>query len=106
MAHWAERCFPYSRGEYYYDEEGYDYLGYNKEGYNRKGYDKKGFNKENKVLMENKLVINMDCVGLGNNVLFISKKDAMKHNLYSVLKDEFNSNEKFNVKLIDFFLNF
>lgn len=57
----------------------------------------KGFNKENKKLMINKLVINMDCVGLGNNVLFISKKDAMIHNLYSVLKDEFNSNDKFNV---------
>lgn len=58
----------------------------------------KAFNKANKNIMKDKLVINMDCVGLGKNVLFIAQKDAMKNDNYAFLKDCVRSNEEFNVE--------
>ena len=47
----------------------------------------KAYNKEHKNILENKLVINLDCVGYGNNLIFISKKDAETNEYYQLLKD-------------------
>ena len=58
----------------------------------------KAFNKAYKDVMKDKLLINFDCVGLGKNVLLISKKDACAHSLYSILKDTVKDNEEYNVK--------
>lgn len=58
----------------------------------------KAFNKYYKELMKDKLVVNFDCVGLGKNVLLIAKRDASAHSLYSVLKENVNSNEDYDVK--------
>ena len=49
-----------------------------------------------KELLQKKLLINFDCVGLGENIIFIAKDEAIKHDLYENLKGCFVSNEIFN----------
>lgn len=49
----------------------------------------KAYNKMHKELLENKLVINADCVGFGDSVIFIAKDDAIKHEYYKKLTESF-----------------
>ncbi len=56
----------------------------------------KSFLKKNKKLPKDTLVINFDCVGAGNNVLFAAKKAARNHKLYSKLKEHNQSNNGFD----------
>ncbi len=55
------------------------------------------FNKKYKELMKEKLVVNFDCVGVGNNILFVVKKAAENHNLYKNLKEYNESNDNYNI---------
>lgn len=57
----------------------------------------KAFNKAHKELLDNKLVINLDCVGVGENIIVISKEDAIKHPLHKILENTLLSNDDFNV---------
>ena len=60
----------------------------------------KAYNKQHKEMLENKMVINLDCVGFGNNVIFISKKDAENHQYYNTLKNQVLSTNEY---LVHFF---
>lgn len=57
----------------------------------------KAFNKKYKNLLNDKLVINFDCVGVGNNIIFIAKPGAELHPLYKTLIQNFKSNNDYNV---------
>lgn len=48
-------------------------------------------------LFSKKLVVNLDCVGNGNNILSIAKEDAEKLDEYQMLKNVFKDNSEFNV---------
>ena len=41
-------------------------------------------------------MINFDCVGVGENIIFIAKDEAIKHDLYENFKGYFVSNEIYN----------
>lgn len=56
----------------------------------------KSFNKAHKELLRKKLLVNFDCVGVGENIIFIAKDEAIKHDLYENLKGYFVSNEIYN----------
>ncbi len=53
--------------------------------------------KKNKELWENKLLINFDCVGNGDNIVIIASEKAEKHHLFERLKDTVKGNSFFNV---------
>ena len=57
----------------------------------------KAYNKTHKEFLENKLVINLDCVGFGKNLIFISKKDALKHEYYELLKSSVLETNEYTV---------
>lgn len=57
--------------------------------------------KHNKALFENKLVINMDCVGLGDKIIVSIKEQASKLELIEKLKSSFVSNPEFEVLYFD-----
>ena len=61
----------------------------------------KTYNKEHKNILENKLVINLDCVGYGNNLIFISKKDAETHEYYQLLKDSVLETNEYSVNFFN-----
>ena len=54
----------------------------------------KAYNKNHKELMKDKLVINLDCVGNGNNMIFITKEDAERKEEYELLRDAFSKPSK------------
>lgn len=53
--------------------------------------------KENREIMENMPVINFDCVGNGNNIIFIAQKKAEACKEFAALKDSFAPSEEFIV---------
>lgn len=55
----------------------------------------KAYFKDHKSEMQGKLVINFDCVGNGENIIFIAMKDAENKAEYSALKESFVSSENF-----------
>ncbi len=57
----------------------------------------KTFSKAHKEIFKNKLVINLDCVGVGNNVLLISKDEATKTKEHQILQETVVSNKEYNV---------
>ena len=62
----------------------------------------KAYAKANNYQMKNKLVINFDCVGNGDQIIFIIKEMAEKHELYELLKAVTISNEHFDVHHLPF----
>lgn len=54
--------------------------------------------KEKGQLFENKLVINLDCVGNGKTMIFIAKEGATSLKEYQVLYDTFMSDVHFNIR--------
>ena len=56
-----------------------------------------GFAKKHPVIKKETLVINMDCVAYGDQVLAIGKKKAMEDEKYDVLLDALPENAKYNV---------
>ncbi len=57
----------------------------------------KAYYKDHKDFMKNKLVINFDCVGNGDNILFVSQKAARECAEYKTFKESFKSNESYSV---------
>ena len=57
----------------------------------------KAYNKTHKEMLQNKLVINLDCVGYGKNLIFIVKPNAMKHEYYQLLKNSVLETNEYTV---------
>ena len=49
-------------------------------------------------MLENKLLLNFDCVGNGENIVFIAKEKAEQMPEYVTLKEVFASREGFNTE--------
>lgn len=60
----------------------------------------KAFKKANKEMMKNKVLINLDCVGNGNNILVVAKKKARETIVYNIMTETFISNDDYNVEYI------
>ena len=56
------------------------------------------FYKQHKDFMKDKLLINFDCVGEGENMLFVLKKGAVEYE--SLIKEAYLSTEKFKVEIL------
>ena len=57
----------------------------------------KAFNKKYKEILKNKPIINFDCVGNGDQIIFIAKENAEKLPEYEMLKNAFSSDDGFAV---------
>ena len=55
----------------------------------------KAYYKEHKSAMENRLLINFDCVGNGEHMIFIAMQEAEKRAEYAVLRESFHCNDEF-----------
>ena len=63
----------------------------------------KAYNKKHKMRMENKLVINLDCVGNGDNMIFIAKDKAEANEEYKMLCEILaEKDDYFNIHHIPF----
>lgn len=60
----------------------------------------KAFKKVNKEMMSKKLLINLDCVGNGNNIIVTAKKKARDLSIYNTLKEMFKTNNEYNVEYV------
>ncbi len=60
----------------------------------------KAYSKDYKEQMQDRFLINFDCVGNGDNVLFIAQKGAINSNEYKILEDSFDNNCEFNVEFL------
>ena len=58
----------------------------------------KAYSKAHNTQIQDKLLINFDCVANGNNVIFIAKPKAETNPCYALVKESFNKTEDFNVK--------
>ena len=58
----------------------------------------KAFSKAHAESFSDKLVVNLDCVGYGNNILTVAKDKAMLTKEYSLLQECLKSNEIYNVE--------
>ena len=57
----------------------------------------KAYNEAHKDEVKEKLILNFDCVGLGDNIIFIVKDDAQKLEEYQIIKENFKEDEVFKV---------
>ncbi len=57
----------------------------------------KAYCKDHKEAMKDKLIVNFDCVGNGENVIFIAMKEAEQHPLYAKLKESFVDSDGYKV---------
>lgn len=62
----------------------------------------KALNKKYKKEFENKLVINLDCVGNGDNIVFIPKDKAEAREEYTLLKDIACDNDEYKIHFLPF----
>jgi Zn-dependent M28 family amino/carboxypeptidase len=53
--------------------------------------------KDHKSAMQDKFLINFDCVGNGENIIFIAQKNAVDSNEYHTLKDSFTKDSNFDL---------
>ncbi len=60
----------------------------------------KAYYNDHKNEMYNKFLLNFDCVGNGNNVIFIAQKDAIDSEEYKLLENSFNTNSQFNLEFL------
>lgn len=60
----------------------------------------KAYFSDHKDTMKNKFLINFDCVGNGNNVIFIAEKEAVKSKEYDILKNSFHNNKDFYLEFL------
>ena len=58
----------------------------------------KAYSKAHNTQIQDKLLINFDCVANGNNVIFIAKPKAETNPCYALVKESFNKTEDFDVK--------
>ena len=61
----------------------------------------KAYYKDHKDFMENKLLINFDCVGNGENILFIESEKAKESPLYKKIKENVKENENYSLSFFD-----
>lgn len=66
----------------------------------------KALSKRDKESFENKLVLNFDCVGNGDQILLVAKEKAQSHALYQNLTKAFESSDKFAVHFFPFKTSF
>ena len=59
----------------------------------------KAYSKKYKDILKDKLIINFDCVGNGNNIIVVCKDKAINHEYYKLLNESLKPNEEFNVKM-------
>lgn len=57
----------------------------------------KAFAEKHKTIVKDKMVINFDCVGNGDQIIFIAKEMTEKHELYNLLQNATHSTEGFEV---------
>lgn len=57
----------------------------------------KAYFAEHKTQMQNKLLVNFDCVGNGNNIVFIAQENAEQLPAYPLLKESFTSSKAYKV---------
>ena len=57
----------------------------------------KAYNEKYKDELTKKLVLNFDCVGLGDHIIFIVKNDAEKLDEYKIIKENFKEDKVFKV---------
>lgn len=60
----------------------------------------KAYFADHKEQMKDKFLVNFDCVGNGNNVIFIAQKDAVNSEEYKILESSFSNKEKFNLEFL------
>ena len=60
----------------------------------------KAYFTDHKEQMKDKFLVNFDCVGNGNNVIFIAQKDAVNSGEYKILESSFSNKEKFNLEFL------
>lgn len=60
----------------------------------------KAYFADHKEYMKDKFLVNFDCVGNGNNVIFIAQKDAIDSKEYKKLEEAFHKNEKFHLEFL------
>lgn len=60
----------------------------------------KAYFKDHENDMKDRFLINFDCVGNGDNVLFIAQKEAIESKEYSYLRQHCHSDEKFKVEFL------
>ena len=62
----------------------------------------KAYFKDHKDTMKDKFLVNFDCVGNGNNILFIAQKEAVNSTEYSVLEKSFDQTNPYNVSFLTY----
>ena len=62
----------------------------------------KAYFKDHKDEMKDKFLVNFDCVGNGNNVIFIAQKEAVDSAEYTALKQAFDKSGSFNVEFLTY----
>lgn len=60
----------------------------------------KAYFNDHKEQMKDKFLVNFDCVGNGDNVIFIAQKDAVNSEEYKILESSFSNKEKFNLEFL------
>ena len=60
----------------------------------------KAYFNDHKEQMKDKFLVNFDCVGNGDNVIFIAQKDAINSEEYKILESSFSNKEKFNLEFL------
>ena len=62
----------------------------------------KAYFKDHKNEMNDKFLLNFDCVANGNHVIFIAQKDAMDSIEYKLLESSFAPNSQFNLEFLTY----
>lgn len=60
----------------------------------------KAYYKDHEEQMKDKFLVNFDCVGNGNNVIFIAQKDAVGSDECTILKSSFNESDNFKLDFL------
>lgn len=59
----------------------------------------KEYSKKYSSILQNKLVVNFDCVGNGEYIVVVSKDKAIQHQYYNIIQNTLHDNDKFKVKM-------
>ena len=62
----------------------------------------KAYFKDHNEMMQDKLLINFDCVGNGDNIIFIAQKDAINCNEYKMLETVFDNDREFTLHFLTY----
>lgn len=59
----------------------------------------KAYSKKYKDMLKDKLIINFDCVGNGNNVILVCKDKAINHEFYKKINETLKPSNEYDVKI-------